>query len=280
MGMLEDLIAMRQADLRLAEAWVDLVNALSDHAEALEKDGVRLEVKPWKGKLSLDLRLVGPPKALPVPAPAPEPGPVPDGDPVPAPAPEPGPSAAPKTGDWTEDEDRELLALDAQGHPVKAVIAPRLGRSWQAVGLRLKKLKEERAEAPAPDGDPAPDVEPEPAPAPEPEPAPPPASAPAASSGSAFRYALDLDALPTAREKAAERRLRAIGYAKPFTPASDLKLVQALGAGKSIDAASRSTGLSPAQARGRWRALLPEVTLENQAALAAVLNKRVELAKQ
>ncbi|OWV39419.1 hypothetical protein [Mameliella alba] len=260
MGMLEDLIAMREADLRVAEAWMDLVNALSDHAEALEKDGVRLEVTPWKGKLALDLRLIGPPKALP--------GPVPDGDP----APEPGAEQELKTGPWTEDEDRELLALDARGHPVKAVIAPRLGRSWQAVGLRLKKLKEEQAEAP--------EVEPEPAPAPEPEPVPPPAPAPAPCSVAAGRYALDLDALPTAREKAAERRLRAIGYAKPFTPASDLKLVQALGAGKSIDAASRSTGLSPAQARGRWKALLPEVTLENQAALAAVLNKRVELAKQ
>ncbi|GGF73513.1 hypothetical protein SAMN05216376_111145 [Mameliella alba] len=270
MGMLEDLIAMREADLRLAEAWMDLVNALSDHAEALEKDGVRLEVKPWKGKLALDLRLVGPPKALPVPAPAPEPGPVPDGDPVPAPAPEPGPSAAPKTGDWTEDEDRELLALDAQGHPVKAVIAPRLGRSWQAVGLRLKKLKEERAEAPAPDTDPVPE------PTPEPEPAP----APAPCSVATGRYALNLDALPTAREKAAERRLRAIGYPSPFTPSSDLKLVEALGAGSSMDAAARSTGLSPAQARGRWKALLPEVTLENQTALLKILKLRVELAEE
>ncbi|MBW4983696.1 hypothetical protein KZZ07_14210 [Mameliella sp. CS4] len=242
MTTLEDLRNARQAELRLAQAQVALCDALMKHARTLEADRLAMDVETdSKGKLSIMLRLDN--TAAPISAPA-----------------------ATKPGDWTDDEDMTLLAEAEKGTPVKQ-IAARVGRSWQAVAKRLKTLKQAQDEESG-------------------EPEATPASAPAASPTATTRdpgetgLAISLDGLGTAREKAAERRLRALGYPAPHSPQSDLKLVESIMRGDGMSLAANTAGIEKDAAGKRWKALMPEVTIENQTALLTVLRLRDELERR
>ncbi|ODM49115.1 hypothetical protein A9320_17790 [Ruegeria sp. PBVC088] len=239
MTTLEDLRNARQAELRLAQAQVALCDALMKHARTLEADRLAMDVETdSKGKLSIMLRLDNTSGLISAPA-------------------------ATKPGDWTDDEDMTLLAEAEKGTPVKQ-IAPKVGRSWQAVAKRLKTLKQAQDEE---SGEP------------EPKPAPAPAASPAATTRDPGEtgLALSLDGLGTAREKAAERRMRAIGYPAPHSPQSDLKLVESIMRGDGMSLAANTAGIEKDAAGKRWKALMPEVTNENQTALLTVLRLRDEL---
>jgi hypothetical protein len=236
MTTLEDLRNARQAELRLAQAQVALCDALMKHAHTLEEDQLAMDVETdSKGKLSIMLRLAGA-ASSPISTPA-----------------------APKPGDWTDEEDMTLLDEARKGTPVKQ-IAPKVGRSWQAVAKRLKALKQAQDE----ESD-------------EPEPTPAPAPAATTRDPGETGLALSLDGLGTAREKAAERRLRALGYPAPHSPQSDLNLVESIMRGDGMSHAANTAGLEKDAASQRWKALMPEVTIENQKALLTVLRLRDEL---
>lgn len=257
---LEDLRNRHADDLRLAQARVALCTVLIDHAEALEMDGLELRVEDWQGRIALSLGLKGQaPEALPAAA--------------------PDRSASAGKATWTPEDDAQLLHLAAQGQGAKA-IGPQIGRTWQAVAFRLKALKQAGDTPDAPtatatkeDADQPPAAEPEPPAAP----TPPEPEASATPAVGADAFALNLDTLPTARERAAERRLRAIGYPEGCSPMADLALVEAVVRGDGMAAASEAAGMDTGLARQRWRALLPEVTIENQTALLTVLRARAKV---
>lgn len=171
---------------------------------------------------------------------------------------------------WTEADDKSALFLDRAGKNVRE-IADATHRSWQAVAKRLKALKTEAA------------AQPEPAPeetAPEDgaeDPAP--AEAPEPITASPSGPMLNLDAL-SVRERAIERRLQAAGYPEPFTPNIDLCLVIALLRGDGIAIAAekvRELGADiPRETLlARYRALMPEPSVDDQPALLSVLRQRV-----
>lgn len=192
--------------------------------------------------------------------------------------PEPGPDEAPDPKrPWSDDDIAEAVRLDAEGLNTRE-IAARTHRSWQAVALRLKEARE--------DDPPEPQPEPEPEPQPEPQPEPEPERTPAElhvvdgvdvppDTGAD----LDLDVL-TAREKAIERRIRAIGYPPPFSAESDAQLVQCLARGQSLAAAAGEAKIPRDSAKARWNRLLPEVTVEDQRALLSVTKLRAQRAKR
>lgn len=203
-------------------------------------------------------------------------------------------------GRWTEDDDARLIEMKAQGKTYVEIGAA-LGRTEKAVGLRIVKLnKAARAAGPAPKPDPAlaaaaasssaadeaeaAAVQADPGPVvaetiaavQDPAPVAPEVEMPPRPVNAKERGPYDV-ALPglSDAEQQVELRLRKIGYSGGmFSPASDMALVTVLARGDGISAAAEAAKLTQIDARARWRALLPEVTIEGQQALLSVLRKR------
>lgn len=188
--------------------------------------------------------------------------------PVPVAKPEPAKPASRK--EWTDAECKGVLTLADRGVTYEE-IARRLGRSKQAVSVKLVQLRKaqaESAEKPAPK--PAPPVAPTSGPAPAKAVASPaaPPKAPLAPPSDGL----------TERQRVIGARMARLGNPDPFTPEVDLKLARALVNGEGLAGAVEATdgAISRDDLRDRWRAMLPEVTLDDQAALIRVLTLRAQ----
>ncbi|MGR3822683.1 MAG: hypothetical protein ACU0A5_08905 [Salipiger marinus] len=174
-----------------------------------------------------------------------------------------------RTGDWTEDEEQTALLMDREGASV-GQIATALNRRGAAVGIKLKGLRRAAAS-------PVPDEPAEQIPEPAADAAPQSKTAAAASVGSSVSFCgtleLDLQNL-NSNERVFERRLRELGYPKPWSPEMDHELAVSLIQGNRLDWTASKLKVSPDLARLRWHALLPEPGWDNQRALLAVLKAR------
>lgn len=206
--------------------------------------------------LTVDLDAWGAPAGgVPVVA-DPEPQPEPQPAPV---ANEPAPPVAPavdepedppaEVGGWTGEQDAQMLKMRAAGATTRD-IGEKVGRPWQAVVARLKVLDQERAEQPQ-------------------------ADVPASRFG---RIKLTTASLMP-REQRVEMILQAVGYPEPWTPAMDLRMVEGLARGDGTNGVAEALDIAKAIVVARYRALLPDSDVSNQAALLKVLRLRAAMAE-
>jgi hypothetical protein len=221
----------------------DLLAGLRHLGAALEAlgPGAALEVAGDQLRLTLPLRAV-----LPAPAPEIE---------APAPAPEiEAPAPAPEIEAPAEDPElARMLGLRARGLNTRE-IAAQIGTTWQKVAKRLAKAKEaEIAARSAPAVNGAVNNSP---PRSETPPAP---KAPAR---------------PSVLDQRTAVRLARLGNPAPFAPEVDLQLAEALARGAGLKGAAEALGLPAGQVVARWRCLLPEPSVDGQAALLRALRAR------
>ena len=152
---------------------------------------------------------------------------------------------------WEAHEDDEIVRRRVAGQAIGAIAAA-LGRTYAATDLRARKVLADRIKA-ARTATCAP-----PAPAhvsetPKPEPVARVVSAPATRP------------LPEPHGTPGWlRELNALGHVAPWTPALDLRLAEGLGAGRKLADLAPVLGVTPEQARGRWKALMPDLGIEAQ----------------
>ena len=174
------------------------------------------------------------------------------------PAPEPEAPKVLKKGEFTAEEERLLLKLHDDGMDL-SVMALTLNRRGTGVAAKLRALLAKRSipkERAAPER--APVAPPPPRPA-----APPPAAGPALQ--------------PRPRlEREAEARLEA-ARDPAWPPERDIALLEAISRGEKVPQITRDLGLGERVlvTVDRFRALCPTPTIEEQAAMLAVLRTRV-----
>jgi hypothetical protein len=238
----------------------DLLAGLRHLGAALEAlgPGAALEVAGDQLRLTLPLRAV-------LPAPAPEieaTAPAPEIE-APAPAPEiEAPAPAPEIEAPAEDPElARMQGLRARGLNTRE-IAAQIGTTWQKVAKRLAKAKEAEIAARS-------------------APATAPAAAPnvnRAVHNSPPRCETPPAPKPPARPSALEARtatrLARLGNPPPFAPEVDLQLAEALARGAGLKGAAETLGLPAGQVVARWRCLLPEPSVDGQAALLRALRAR------
>ncbi len=76
-------------------------------------------------------------------------------------------------------------------------------------------------------------------------------------------------------ERRINQRIEALGYPEPWTPDLDLKMVEQMVRGTGLGGTAALLKLDREVVLARWKQLLPEVTIETQKQLAAVLRWRV-----
>lgn len=169
-----------------------------------------------------------------------------------------GGSPAPyKSGDWTAEEEQQLLSMHDQGELLPD-IADALGRRGQGVAAKLRALLARRSIPKSRRADP---------PASEAPPPPRPAVAPPAAG-------------PVLQPRPRHEREAEARYAQvqdpDWPPARDLELVERMMRGDGAGGTAEAMGLEKPQIIARWRALFHEAAqLEEQAAMLVVLRARV-----
>lgn len=173
---------------------------------------------------------------------------------------EPAPDPEPKTGPWSEDEIATATEILRKGG-VYSDVARALGRTPSHVGWRCNKIsKQLRSEAEA---KPDPAVQGS-APA---EPAP-------AAGGSPVPAGSTPVTAPPASARRVQAHLNALGHVAPWSAGLDLDLVERLARGESLTNVAERIGVSRPEAIARWKALLPEVTIDGQRLLLEELRRR------
>lgn len=152
--------------------------------------------------------------------------------------------AAPKTGSWTAQEDARLLQLKRDGK-TNSQVADLLGRTARAIDNRLSRLRKSKA-----------------APAAAPDAAPIAAAPPQGWKAKAQRLAC--------------LRLEVLGWSGGWTPHLDLALIEGLTRGDKLRDVAEAIGMGREDARVRFAALVPEPSMEAQAAMIAVLKNICE----
>lgn len=193
------------------------------------------------------------------------------------------PKAGVVTGPFTEAENATILEMFTAG-ATKSEIAAALNRKSAALALQIPRVVK-AAKAKRPQRDQKPVAVPRrtpPKPAPEPVPAPKPDPVATATPPSRPDDLPPLGAFASAEaraRRAAQERLdwvcRTQWRDSSWTPARDLALVEALVNGEGLAGAAEALGIGKDDAKARWKALMPEVTLEAQAAMLAVLRERI-----
>ncbi len=197
--------------------------------------------------------------------PPPEEGPETVADAAPPPAAEPMIDADGYfSGPFTAAEVETIIDMSAKGDLPKD-IAEYLGRKVGAISNKKRHLKAEiekrirarkagRAEAKASEE---------------------PGKTTAEGQGRAAAEEPPASAPLTVTERHVNQRIAGLGYPAPWTPQKDLEFAAAIIAeGRSLAEACARVGASIEDGRARWKAMLPEVTIDGQKALAHVLGWR------
>lgn len=79
---------------------------------------------------------------------------------------------------------------------------------------------------------------------------------------------------PPASARRVQAHLNALGHVAPWSVARDLDLVQQLARGDCLSDVAERIGVSRDEARARWKALLPEVTIDGKRLLLEELRRR------
>lgn len=215
---------------------------------------------------------VAAPAALPVPdflrppEPTPAPQPVDEADDPPKPAP---PKMAGPFAPWTAEDDALVRRLKAAGETA-AEIGARIGRTAKAVEMRVQRLGNIDAKAKEPEAASPPPVETPPAPEP----------------------ARPDDALPVSQKLSVEGQqlmsyLDGIGYARGWSAARDLDLVDGVTRGTPKDIIADQLGIERRDLDARfieissWPGIRGKtgLTLDGQALLLSILRLRARLAE-
>lgn len=284
--VIDELRATFARDMEAAKAKQSLVEVLAYCKSSLEAQGFSPTFVDEDGMLILSVdpdQLELAPLALPAPMyvgidlarPEPEAEELaspPPPEPEPAPAEVPAEDAKPayKSGPWTASEEGLALRMDEAGRSTSEIAAA-LQRAVPAVFNKVKFLKKEESERTAERNRQASEspvlAESEQRPSEDP------ATEGASQPSSGFDLYVQLDQLKIP-EHTHERRLRAIGYPSPWTPAADLALIEGLTAGRKLPTVATQLGIDQELVRKRFKALLPEPSWDAQTHLVAVLRAR------
>lgn len=176
-----------------------------------------------------------------------------------------GGSPAPDSvsGPWSEAEIARAREIIGRGGTNREV-AETLGRHMNNVASRCSSFRQElkrAARKPAGEGS----ARPAPAPAAPRSPAP---------GGSSAAHVIAM----AGSERQVRQRLELLGHPAPWTPQTDLALVEGLVRGDGLSATAERIGVARDVARDRWNQLCPEVTIANQQVVLRVLRDRLRAA--